>query len=58
VLETVQSGATHPWPRAAAQGDPQLLRFEAALFVPSPYATVVQRTKIRCGPPPCARAAR
>jgi oligosaccharyltransferase complex subunit alpha (ribophorin I) len=48
VLETVQTDATYPWPREAAQGDPQVLKFDTDLFVVSPYETVVQRTKIRC----------
>jgi oligosaccharyltransferase complex subunit alpha (ribophorin I) len=47
VLETVQTDATYPWPREAAQGDPQVLKFDTELFVVSPYETVVQRTKIR-----------
>ena len=47
VLETVQTHATYPYPERAAQKDPQLLKYEADLFITSPYATVVQRTKVR-----------
>lgn len=47
VVETVQTHATYPWPEVAAQKDPQFLKYEADLFVLSPYKTAVQRTKIR-----------
>lgn len=52
VLETVQTHATEPWPRAAAQKDEQLLRYSTDLFVVSPYATAVQRTRIKYVPSP------
>ena len=47
VLETVQTHATRPWPEKAAQDEDQKLKYDMALFVLSPYRTVVQRTKIR-----------
>lgn len=47
VLETVQTHATYPWPKEAAQADDQLLKYETDLLIISPYNTVVQRTKIR-----------
>ncbi|OJT10161.1 Dolichyl-diphosphooligosaccharide--protein glycosyltransferase subunit 1 [Trametes pubescens] len=47
VVETVQTHATFPWPQEAAQKDPQSLKYNAELFVISPYKTLVQRTKIR-----------
>lgn len=47
VVETVQTHATFPWPQEAAQKDPQSLKYNAELFVISPYKTSVQRTKIR-----------
>ncbi|GJE84128.1 oligosaccharyl transferase alpha subunit [Phanerochaete sordida] len=51
VLETVQTHATYPWPQVAAQKDQQYLKYEADLFVLSPYYTSVQRTKIRAPTP-------
>lgn len=48
VLETVQTRATWPWPESAAQKEEQALKYETDLFVLSPYATKVQRTKIKC----------
>lgn len=47
MLDTVQTHATYPWPKEASQTDAQSLKFEADLFVLSPYRTVVQRTKIK-----------
>ncbi|KAG6378556.1 Ribophorin I-domain-containing protein [Boletus reticuloceps] len=47
VLETIQTHATYPYPTYAAQADPQLLKYDTDLFVLSPYATLVQRTKIK-----------
>lgn len=51
VLETVQTHATYPWPKEAAQGDDQLLKYETDLLIISPYNTTVQRTKIRSPTP-------
>jgi len=51
VVETVQTHATYPWPQQAAQKDEQALKYEADLFVLSPYNTVTQRTKIRAPAP-------
>lgn len=48
VVETVQTHATYPWPAEASQKDKQSLKYETDLLVLSPYATAVQRTKIRC----------
>lgn len=47
VVETVQTHATYPWPGEASQKDGQALKYETGLLVLSPYATSVQRTKIR-----------
>ena len=47
VVESVLSHATYPWPAEVAQKDEQAMKYEADLFVLSPYATLVQRTKIR-----------
>lgn len=47
VFESVQTHATRPYPERAAQTDPQLLKYEADVFVLSPYDTLVQRTKVR-----------
>ncbi|KAI6119352.1 Ribophorin I [Pisolithus croceorrhizus] len=47
VFESVQTHATRPYPERAAQTDPQLLKYEAGLFVLSPYDTLVQRTKVK-----------
>ncbi|KDR83748.1 hypothetical protein GALMADRAFT_236102 [Galerina marginata CBS 339.88] len=47
VLETVQTHATEPWPTTAGQNDEQALRYTTGLFILSPYATTVQRTKIK-----------
>ncbi|KAH7887746.1 Ribophorin I [Phlebopus sp. FC_14] len=51
VLETVQTHATRVYPQRAAQTDPQLLKYDTNLFVLSPYATLVQRTKIKSSSP-------
>ncbi|PSS05379.1 hypothetical protein PHLCEN_2v3868 [Hermanssonia centrifuga] len=51
IIETVQTHATYPWPQEAFQKDGQSLKYEADLFVLSPYPTVVQRTKIRSSSP-------
>ncbi|KAF8914591.1 oligosaccharyl transferase alpha subunit [Mucidula mucida] len=51
VLETVQTHATWPWPETAAQKDEQALKYRTDLFVISPYATHVQRTKIKAQSP-------
>ncbi|KAI0638058.1 oligosaccharyl transferase alpha subunit [Trametes polyzona] len=51
VVETVQTHATYAWPQEAAQKDPQSLKYNAELFVLSPYKTAVQRTKIRSPSP-------
>lgn len=48
VLETVQTRSTWPWPETAAQKEEQALKYQTELFVLSPYATSVQRTKIKC----------
>ncbi|KAH8118689.1 oligosaccharyl transferase alpha subunit [Phellopilus nigrolimitatus] len=50
-LETVQTHATYPWPAAISQKDEMSLKYEADLFVLSPYHTAVQRTKIRAPNP-------
>lgn len=47
VLETVQTHASQPWPAAAGQNEDQTLKYSTDLFVVSPYATSVQRTKIK-----------
>lgn len=47
VVETVQTHASYPWPEVASQKDLQYLKYEADLFVLSPYPTSVQRTKIK-----------
>lgn len=47
ILETVQTHATHPWPETAGQNEEQALKYSADLFVISPYATSIQRTKIK-----------
>jgi len=47
VVETLQTHATEPWPATAAQKDDQALRYTTDLFILSPYATTVQRTKIK-----------
>ena len=47
VIETVQTHATYPWPKTAAQNEGQSLKYEADLFILSPYPTLVQRTKIK-----------
>lgn len=46
-LETVQTHATYPWPASVGQNEEMSLKYETDLFVLSPYATAVQRTKIR-----------
>lgn len=46
-LNTVQSNAAFPYPAASRQEDPQSLKYTTDLFVISPYATVIQRSKIR-----------
>lgn len=51
VLDTVQTHATYPWPKKAGQQDPQLLKYDAELFILSPYQTQVQRTKIKSTSP-------
>jgi len=51
VLETVQTHATFPWPETAKQLDEQALKYNADLFVLSPYYTAVQRTKFRAPTP-------
>ncbi|KAI0347194.1 oligosaccharyl transferase alpha subunit [Trametopsis cervina] len=51
VVETVQTHATTPWPKVASQKDEQSLKYEADLFVLSPYPTLVQRTKIKAQSP-------
>lgn len=48
VVETTQTHATHPWPEEASQKDGQALKYQADLFVISPYQTAVQRTKVKC----------
>lgn len=48
VLEAIQTHATYPYPAQATQADPQLLKYDAELFVLSPYTTLVQRTKVKC----------
>lgn len=50
VLETVQTHVTHPCPETAGQSDDQSLKYTTNLFVISPYATSVQRTKLRLVP--------
>jgi len=47
VLETIQTHVTEPWPEYATQKDEQEMRYTTDLLVLSPYATLVQRTKIR-----------
>ena len=47
VLESVQTHATWPWPATAAQNEDQALKYRTGLFVLSPYATAVQRTKLK-----------
>jgi oligosaccharyltransferase complex subunit alpha (ribophorin I) len=47
VLETIQTHATYPWPKEAAQNEDQLLKYDMDILIISPYHTVVQRTKIR-----------
>ncbi|KAI0701804.1 oligosaccharyl transferase alpha subunit [Cytidiella melzeri] len=47
VVETVQTGATYAWPKTASQKDDQSLKYEADLFILSPYPTLIQRTKIK-----------
>jgi oligosaccharyltransferase complex subunit alpha (ribophorin I) len=49
VVDTAQTHAIYPWPKEAAQGDEQALKYDTDVFVLSPYKTAVQRTKIRCG---------
>ncbi|EIW76106.1 oligosaccharyltransferase alpha subunit [Coniophora puteana RWD-64-598 SS2] len=51
VLDTVQTHATYPWPEKAGQKDPQLLKYDAQLFILSPYQTQVQRTKVKSSSP-------
>ncbi|KAA1466496.1 oligosaccharyl transferase alpha subunit [Dentipellis sp. KUC8613] len=51
VVDTVQTHATYPWPREAAQNEEQSLKYESDLFVLSPYKTATQRTKIRAPVP-------
>ncbi|KAJ3986884.1 Ribophorin I [Lentinula detonsa] len=51
VLETVQTHATWPWPKQAAQDEDQSLKYETSLFVLSPYNTSVQRTKFKSSSP-------
>ncbi|KAJ3722971.1 Ribophorin I [Lentinula raphanica] len=51
VLETVQTHATWPWPKEAAQDEKQSLKYETSLFVLSPYNTSVQRTKLKSSSP-------
>jgi dolichyl-diphosphooligosaccharide---protein glycosyltransferase subunit 1 (ribophorin I) len=46
-LITVQSNAVKPVPATIRQKDPQSLKYDTDLFVVSPYATAIQRTKIR-----------
>ncbi|KAF8592190.1 oligosaccharyl transferase alpha subunit [Ramaria rubella] len=50
-LNTVQSNAGTPVPATVRQEDPQSLLYNTDLFVVSPYATVIQRTKIRTPSP-------
>ncbi|KAF4619525.1 hypothetical protein D9613_005085 [Agrocybe pediades] len=47
VVETIQTHATEPWPATAGQKDEQALRYTTGLFILSPYATTVQRTKVK-----------
>lgn len=47
VLETVQTHATTPWPATAGQSEDQALKYTTGLFVLSPYATAIQRTKLK-----------
>ncbi|KIY49189.1 oligosaccharyl transferase alpha subunit [Fistulina hepatica ATCC 64428] len=47
VFDTVQTHTTYPWPDSATQTDSQALKWHTELFVLSPFATAVQRTKIR-----------
>jgi len=51
VLETIQTHATYPYPAQATQTEPQLLKYDAELFVLSPYTTLVQRTKVKSPSP-------
>ncbi|EJD01498.1 oligosaccharyl transferase alpha subunit [Fomitiporia mediterranea MF3/22] len=50
-LETVQTHATYPWPPEVGQNAEMSLKYETDLFILSPYATSVQRTKIRASSP-------
>jgi dolichyl-diphosphooligosaccharide---protein glycosyltransferase subunit 1 (ribophorin I) len=49
VLEfnTIQSNAVTPVPATVRQDEPQSLKYVTDIFVVSPYATAVQRTKVR-----------
>lgn len=46
-LETVQTHVTYPWPESISQGEEMSLKYDADLFVLSPYRSTIQRTKIR-----------
>lgn len=51
VVETVQTHAAYAYPEEAAQKDGQSVKYEANLFVLSPYETAIQRTKLRSPSP-------
>ncbi|KAF8524598.1 oligosaccharyl transferase alpha subunit [Hysterangium stoloniferum] len=50
-FKTVQSNAGTPLPAMVAQENPQSLKYSTDLFVISPYATTIQRTKVRTPTP-------
>ncbi|KAJ3515344.1 hypothetical protein NLJ89_g1815 [Agrocybe chaxingu] len=51
VLESIQTHATYPYPASVGQNEEQALKYHTGLFVLSPYATSVQRTKIKSRTP-------
>ncbi|TFK75916.1 Ribophorin I [Pluteus cervinus] len=51
IVDSIQTGATFPWPEKAAQAADQALKYRSDLFVISPYKTVTQKTKLRSPSP-------
>ena len=47
VFESIQTHASRPFPKSVGQNEEQALKYTTNLFILSPYATSVQRTKIK-----------
>lgn len=51
IVSSVQSHASYPLPAVAKQNEAQSLVYETEAYIPSPYSTLNQRTKIKSPTP-------